>query len=42
VVPWAIAERLKPHQLLAFQVIAGEIRGGEWDWTRMRWKERKR
>lgn len=40
-VPWHVAERLKPHQLIALQVIAGELRGGEFDWNSMRWRERK-
>jgi hypothetical protein len=39
VVPWEIAERLKPHQLLAFQIIAGELKGGEFDWKAMQWKK---
>ena len=40
-VPWDVAERLKPHQRLALQVIAGELKGGDWDWSAMRWREKK-
>jgi hypothetical protein len=40
-VPWNVAERLRPHQLLAYRVIVGELKGGEFDWRRMRWLEKK-
>jgi hypothetical protein len=39
-VPWEIAEKLKPHQLLAFQIIAGEIKGGDWNWKTMGWEKK--
>jgi hypothetical protein len=38
-VPFEIAQRLKPHELLAFQVIAGEMKGGTFDWKDMRWRK---
>jgi hypothetical protein len=39
--PWDIAEKLKPWQLLGFQIIAGELKGGVWDWQSMRWRDRR-
>jgi hypothetical protein len=37
-VPWGVAERMSPAQLLGFRVIAGELEGGEFDWGAGRWR----
>lgn len=40
VVPFEIAEKMPPWQLLGFNVIAGELKGGKFDWDRMEWSRR--
>lgn len=36
--PFEIAQRLPPWKLLAYQVITGELKGGRFDWDRLRWR----
>jgi hypothetical protein len=38
-VPWHVAERLKPHQLFAYRVIIGEMRGGDFNWEKLEWRK---
>lgn len=38
-VPWHVATRMRPAQLLGYAVIAGELAGAEFDWRQLRWKE---
>jgi hypothetical protein len=40
-VPMDRAERMPPWQLLTYQVIFGELEGGEFDWKGLRWKDPK-
>lgn len=37
VLPWEIAISLYPHEVLAIQVINGELDGGRFDWEAMQW-----
>jgi hypothetical protein len=39
-VPWEIAEKLPHWKLLALNVAAGEVHGGNFDWNAMRWLDR--
>lgn len=36
-VPWEVAQKLRPAQVLAFQIILGQNDGREWDWSRLEW-----
>jgi hypothetical protein len=40
-VPWPVAERMSPAQLLGFRVIAGELEGGEFDWKGLKWQTKR-
>ncbi|MDA8230743.1 MAG: hypothetical protein M0006_05340 [Magnetospirillum sp.] len=40
-VPFDVALSLSPADVLAFSIIFGQMDGGEWDWGRMTWRERK-
>jgi hypothetical protein len=40
-VPWDVATRMSPSELLGFCVAAGELQGGEWSWSGMEWKKPK-
>jgi hypothetical protein len=40
-VPWHEAEKMNDWQLFGFQVIAGELDGGQFDWRTKSWRERK-
>ncbi len=40
-VPWDVAIRLTPTELLGYCVVVGELEGGRFDWTLMRWKDPK-
>jgi hypothetical protein len=41
-VPWDVAWGMSPARRLATLVVSGELDGGEFDWDRLRWKERKK
>jgi hypothetical protein len=40
-VPFDVAFCLSPEERLAFVVALGRLDGGEFDFTSLRWKERK-
>ena len=39
-VPWDVALGMSPARRLAIMVIAGERKGGKFNWKRMKWEER--
>lgn len=40
-VPYDVAMSIPDEECLAYMVIMAGFDGGEFDWDRMRWKERK-
>lgn len=40
-VPWSLAETLDDAALLGFSVALGELDGGDFDWTALKWLEKK-
>ncbi|MBY4639772.1 hypothetical protein K6L44_07150 [Gluconacetobacter entanii] len=40
-VPWDVAMNMKRSHRIAFIVLLGEARGGEFDWFTMSWKDNK-
>jgi hypothetical protein len=40
-VPFDVAFSLEPHERMAYCVILGEQAGGSFNWSVMRWDERK-
>jgi hypothetical protein len=40
-VPFDVAFSLDETDRLAYAIILGKFEGGEWDFSRMRWAERK-
>ena len=39
-VPFDVAHSLDEGQLLAWYIVLGEIEGGSWDWSAMRWEKK--
>jgi hypothetical protein len=40
-VPYDRAFAMEADELAAHVIVFGQLDGGEWDWSSMRWKERK-
>ena len=38
-VPIEIAESWHPYEIMAVQVISGELEGGEFDWDSLSWRD---